>query len=114
MSVMLIPDADLIQVAAYAARHRMLPPQVSAMTFAQGLRESNVALWQEQYEEVLDLSPISTAALEAVVGNGDALDHRRIVRAIPSIHYNCALIEGTLLWAVMAQFARRIGLDVGD
>lgn len=114
MSVLLISDADLIQVAAYAARRGILPPQVSALALAEGLREANVALWERRYEQVLDLAPLSVGDLEAAIEEGARPDYRRIWHAIPSIYYNCALIEGTCLWAVMAWFARRISLDAGD
>jgi hypothetical protein len=110
MSVMVISGAELGRFAIFAKRHRLLPPSVSAVDFAQRLRDANLAcLPVTGRNTAADVPPLDRGLIEAasLVEVEQETDLIGLMRTGVRLGYNLQLFRGQLPLAVITRVIAR-------
>lgn len=109
MSVLLVPESDLVLVAAYAAHQGLLAASVSPVAFAERLRGANRAFWCEHYGRTLEPEAPLSSLVQRALNEAAAIRPNRVMQTLLSLSYNSDLERDPDLLAALSRIMGRVG-----
>ncbi|GLK49473.1 hypothetical protein GCM10017620_24460 [Brevundimonas intermedia] len=108
MSVLLIGDRDLVQLACFAADHLLLPAGLDAVALATRFRAANLEAWRSCYPNAPDPGlPRTPTVADSATDATSARDMLDLLRTTRDLRYNAEIESDGLLGGVLLRVAEQ-------